>query len=75
MEIQEEEGEEEEEEPPPPAPVTVGGGPGEANRGLRWARPAAASARAVDGVEGGRHWQSRCSTTDMLTDGHLERTR
>ena len=53
-------------------PAAAGSGP-EANRGLR-PRPAAASAMSVDGAETGRHWQSRCSTTDMLTEGHLEKT-
>ena len=72
---EEEEEEEEEREGPEKAGETGpawSGGP-EANRGLR-ARPAAASAMSVDGAETGRHWQSRCSTTDMLTEGHLEKT-
>ena len=72
MEARDEEGEKDDgPEKAGETPVAAGSGP-EANRGLRPPRPAAASAMSVDGAETGRHWQLRCSTTDMLTEGHLE---
>lgn len=58
-----------------PAPGGAASGP-EANRGLRLRprpAPAAVAARSVDGADTGRHWQLRCSTTEMLTEGHLQR--
>ena len=59
----------------PAAPGGAASGP-EANRGLRLRprpAPAAVAARSVDGADTGRHWQLRCSTTEMLTEGHLQR--
>ena len=50
----------------------------EANRGLRLRPrppPAAVPARSEDGADTGRQWQLRCSTTDRLTEGHLQRRK
>ena len=75
VEARDEEGEKEGTAKAGETPAPGGAAPGpEANRGLRLRpAPAAVAARSVDGADTGRHWQLRCSTTEMLTEGHLQR--